>query len=74
LLDLELAVRRDGALRLDHSCAGAGIHRLLGLELSEAERARLLAGETVVVVVACDRCIWERRLVLRGADARVVGG
>jgi hypothetical protein len=72
LLDLELAVPRDGALRLDHSYAGAGIHRLLGLELSEAERARLLAGETVVVVVACDRCIWERRLVLRGADPRLV--
>jgi hypothetical protein len=74
LLDLELAVPGDGAVRLDHSCAGAGMHRLLGIELSDTERARLLTGETVAVVVACDRCIWERRLVLRGAGARVVGG
>ena len=74
LLDLELAVAGDGAVMLDHSCAGAGMHRLLGIELSDAERALLLAGKTVVVVVACDRCIWERRLVLRGADAQVVAG
>ena len=73
LLDLELAVAGDGAVRLDHSCAEAGMHRLLGIELSDAERARLMAGETVMVVVACDRCIWERRLVLRRADAQVVG-
>ena len=71
LLDLELAVAGTGAVRLDHYCAGAGMHRLLGLELSDAERALLLAGEDVAVVVACDRCIWERRLVLRGADPRV---
>ena len=68
LLDVELAVAGDGAVRLDHSCAGAGMHRLLGIELSEPERALLRAGKTVAVVVACDRCIWERRLVLRGAD------
>ena len=67
LLDLELAVAGEGAVRLDHSCAEAGIHRLLGVELTDAERALLLAGKTVVVVVACDRCIWERRLVLREA-------
>ena len=67
-LDLELAVAGDDAIRLDHTCAGAGMHRLLGIELSAAERARLLAGETVAVVVACDRCIWERRLVLRHDD------
>src|SRR3954454_24674750 len=73
LLDLEVAVAGDGGVRLDHSCAGAGMHRLLGIELSDAERARLLAGETVTVVIACDRCIWERRLVLRGDDAQVVG-
>ena len=74
LLDLELAVAGEGVVRLDHSCAEAGIHRLLGVELTDAERALLLAGKTVVVVVACDRCIWERRLVLRGADAEVVAG
>ena len=74
LLELELAVAPDGTVRLDHSCAEAGTHRLLGVELTNAERAQLLAGKTVMVVVACDRCIWERRLVLRGADARVVGG
>jgi len=74
LLDLELVVAGDGAVRLDHSCPGAGMHRLLGIELSNAERALLRTGETVAVVVACDRCIWERRLVLRGAGAQVVGG
>jgi hypothetical protein len=70
LLALELAVpgAADDAIRLDHACAGAGVHRLLGIELSAAERARLLAGGTVAVVVACDRCIWERRLVLRHDD------
>ena len=68
LLDLELAVTAEArVVRLDHSCAGAGMHRLLGIELTDAERALLLAGETVAVVVACDRCIWERRLVLRKA-------
>jgi hypothetical protein len=72
LLDLELAVADTGVVRLDHSCAGAGMHRLLGIELSDAERALLVAGKTVAVVISCDRCIWERRLVLRGADARVV--
>jgi hypothetical protein len=61
-------------VRLDHSCAGAGIHRLLGIELTDTERALLVAGETVAVVVACDRCIWERRLVFRGDGAGVVGG
>jgi hypothetical protein len=75
LLDLELAVTAEArVVRLDHSCVGAGMHRLLGIELSNAERGLLLAGETVEVVVACDRCIWERWLVLRGDDARVVGG
>src|SRR5437773_12344787 len=76
LLDLELAVAvagaGAGAVRLDHFCAGAGMHRLLGIELSDTERALLLAGGTVAVVVACDRCIWERRLVLRRDDAQVV--
>jgi hypothetical protein len=74
LLDLELAVAGDLTVRLDHSCAEAGMHRLLGIELSDAERKRLLTGETVAVVVACDRCIWERRLVLRRDDAPVVDG
>ena len=75
LLDLELAVTADArVVRLDHSCAGAGMHRLLGIELTDAEHALLLAGETVAVVVACDRCIWERRLVFRGDGAGVVGG
>jgi hypothetical protein len=67
LLDLELAVAGDGVVRLDHLCAGAGMHRLLGIELSDAERGLLVAGETVTVVAACDRCIWERRLVIHGA-------
>jgi hypothetical protein len=49
LLDLELAVADTGVVRLDHSCAGAGMHRLLGIELSDAERALLVAGKTVAV-------------------------
>jgi hypothetical protein len=69
LLDLELGVTDDGLVRLDHYCAGAGMHRLLGVEVTDTERALLRAGETVTVVAACDRCIWERRLVLRGAEA-----
>ena len=67
LLDLELAVTAEGrVVRLDHYCVGAGMHRLLGIELTDAERELLLAGESVAVVAACDRCIWERRLVIRG--------
>ena len=74
LLDLELAVTAEArVVRLDHFCVGAGMHRLLGIELTDAERDLLLVGETATVVVACDRCIWERRLVLRRDDAQVVG-
>jgi hypothetical protein len=69
LLDLELAVTAEArVVRLDHFCVGAGMHRLLGIELTDTERGLLLAEETVAVVVACDRCIWERRLVLRAGE------
>ena len=64
-LDLELEVDGGRLVRLDHLCAGAGTHRLLGVELTAREHERLRAGETVAVVAACDRCIWERRLLLR---------
>jgi hypothetical protein len=69
LLDLELPVADDGSVRLDHLCAGAEMHRLLGVQLSDAEQAVLRADKEVRVVVACDRCLWERRLVLRRAAA-----
>lgn len=68
---LELAVADDGLVRLDHFCAGAEMHRLLGVELTESERTLLRGGEVVSVVVACDRCIWERRLVVRRAPGSV---
>jgi hypothetical protein len=73
LLDLELPVTaEERVVRLDHFCVGEGVHRLLGIELTDAERELLLAGGSVAVVVVCDRCIWERRLTLRGDDGRVV--
>lgn len=64
-LDLELEVGDEGSVRLDHYCPGAGLHRLLGIALTEAERARLRGGGRVDVAVSCDRCIWQRRLILR---------
>ena len=64
-LDLELEVVGSRLVHLDHVCAAADVHRLLGVELTDGERAQLRAGEIVAVVVACDRCIWERRLLLR---------
>ena len=64
-LDLELEVIGSRFVYLDHVCAAADVHRLLGVELTDGERELLRAGEIVAVVVACDRCIWERRLLLR---------
>jgi hypothetical protein len=65
LLDLEVELPSDGVVRLDHHCPEAGIHRLLGVEPTEHELAALRAGREVAIVVRCDRCIWERRLLLR---------
>ena len=64
-LDLELEVSGHRFVHLDHLCAAAGIHRLLGVGLTDGELELLRAEETVAVVVTCDRCIWERRLLLR---------
>jgi hypothetical protein len=65
LLTLEVEVRDEPIAFFDHSCAGADRHRLLGIALSERERGLLRAGQPVVVLVACDQCLWERHLVLR---------
>ncbi|HZO95937.1 MAG TPA: hypothetical protein VFB42_01045 [Gaiellaceae bacterium] len=63
---LDLDVETEGArITLDHLCPGSGAHRLLGVELTEAELARLATGESVFLPVGCDRCLWERRLVVR---------
>lgn len=65
LLTLEVEVRDEPFVYADHACAGADRHRLLGIALSERERGLLRVGRPPVgIVVACDRCLWERRLVL----------
>jgi hypothetical protein len=64
VLDLEVETDRD-TIRLDHFCPGASSHRLLAVELTPRELERLAAGEAVLVPVSCDRCLWERRLVVR---------
>jgi hypothetical protein len=64
-LELELTVRDEPQALLDHYCAGSGEHRLLGVAFSGEERALLRAGEVVPLVMRCDRCIWERRVLFR---------
>ena len=64
LLTLEVEVRDEPFAYVDHACADADRHRLLGIALSERERGLLCVGRPVGVLVACDRCLWERRLVL----------
>ena len=64
-LELELAVRDEPQALLDHVCVGSGEHRLLGVAFTEEERALLRAGEIVALVMRCDRCIWERRVLFR---------
>jgi hypothetical protein len=55
----------DRLVHLDHRCPGDGTHRLLGVELTDAELTLGRGGGVVALAVACDRCIWERRLLLR---------
>ncbi len=64
-LDLRLEVRDEAFVHLDHFCHAAEMRRLLGVALTADERIRLRNGESVAIPLACDRCIWERRLVLR---------
>jgi hypothetical protein len=64
-LELELRVPDEPQALLDHFCAGSGEHRLLGVAFTEEERALLRAGEVVALVLRCDRCIWERRVLFR---------
>jgi hypothetical protein len=71
-LDVELEVVDGGAVRIDHLCPGAGMHRLLGVEPTGRELAVIGAGGEVAIVVRCDLCPWERRLLLR-APAPVEG-
>jgi hypothetical protein len=68
LLTLEVEVHDEPFAYVDHTCAGADGHRLLGIALSERERALLRGGRPVSVLVACDRCLWERRLLLLLAE------
>ena len=65
LLDVEVELPSDGVLRVDHYCPGAGMHRLLGVEATEGERGALRAGREVALLIRCERCLWERRLLLR---------
>jgi hypothetical protein len=62
---LELSIEDDRYVYLDHLCAGSEQHRLLGVELSEEERASLRVGAPVGLVLSCDACLWERRVVFR---------
>jgi hypothetical protein len=62
---MELAVPHAEHALLGHDCPGAGHRRLLGVEFSADERARLGAGAEVAIVIACDRCIWQRRVLFR---------
>ena len=70
LLDLEVSLPPEGVLLVDHYCPGAGMHRLLGVEATGEERAAVRAGGEVAVAVRCDRCLWERRLLLRRGSTR----
>jgi hypothetical protein len=67
-LDLELPVGEGGLVRIDHFCPGAGMHRLLGVQPTDRELETIDAGGEVAVVIRCDRCLWERRLLLRAAS------
>lgn len=62
---LELSVPDGPYVYLDHFCAGSEQHRLLGVALSDEERASLRADVVVDVVLRCDACLWERRIVFR---------
>ncbi len=63
--DLELEVQDVEVIQLDHLCPSSDVRRLLGVRLTDAERAILRDGQPVAVPASCDRCLWERRLVLR---------
>ena len=63
--DLELGVPDIEVIHLGHLCLSLDVRRLLGVRLTDAERATLRNGQLVTVPASCDRCLWERRLVLR---------
>jgi hypothetical protein len=63
--DLELEVSDVEVIHLDHRCPSSDVRRLLGIRLTDAERAVLRTGQVVAVPASCDRCLWERRLALR---------
>ena len=65
---LELSIGERRYVYLDHLCAGSEQHRLLGVELSDGERASLHGGATVDLVMNCGACLWERRIALRLAS------
>jgi hypothetical protein len=74
--DLELELHDTEVIHLDHFCPSSDMRRLLGIRLTDVERAALVDGQLVAVPASCDRCLWERRLLLRLAqwsgDARRV--
>lgn len=63
--DLELEVPDVEVIHLDHLCPSSDVRRLLGIRLTDAERAILRDGQPVAMPASCDRCLWERLLVLR---------
>lgn len=63
--DLDLEVSDTEVIHLDHRCPSSDVPRLLGIRLTDAERAVLRNGQLVAVPASCDRCLWERRLVIR---------
>ena len=63
--DLELDVPDVEVIHLDHLCPSSDVRRLLGIRLTDGERVALRSGRPVSVLASCDRCLWDRRLVLR---------
>jgi hypothetical protein len=51
-----------------HFCHASGQVRLLGVAFTDMERSALAAGDDVVIVLACDRCIWEALVAFRLAS------
>jgi hypothetical protein len=62
---IRLAVRDPSVARLEHYCHGSGQTRLLGVSFTESERFALAAGTEVVVVLACEQCVWEALVAFR---------
>jgi hypothetical protein len=64
-LDFNLAVPDAERALLGHDCPASEHRRLLGVEFSADEQAQLRAGAEVTIVMRCDRCVWQRRVLFR---------